>query len=120
MMGMNNFKGRKGGFAMSMLKRLFWGIGAAALTYVVVPKMRKMAKPAVDKGKSSVKVLADRGKQGLGEYKFHYKDKSEKAPYTSTEEQGHRTINDQLAGIVSELQARVSELQEEIEKFRLK
>ena len=57
-------KDRSGGMMMSMLKRFFWGM-SGNLTYVVVPKMRRMAKPMVNKGMSSVKDLAERGKQTI-------------------------------------------------------
>ncbi len=63
-----NMRGSKN-TANSMLKRFLWGLGATILTYVVVPKMRSMAKPVVEKGVSSVKELAERGKQTMEEYR---------------------------------------------------
>ena len=121
MLNMNSSKGRKGGFTMSILRRFFWGMGALAVTYVVLPKMREMAKPTVNRGMRGVKDLANKGRQSLGEYKFRYNSEvnTHKMPQDTTLEQMD-TEKNQLMGIVQQLQERIVELQGEIEKFKIR
>jgi uncharacterized protein YukE len=120
MNGFNN-KGTKqhmGGMTGSMLKRFFWGLGAAILTYVVVPKMRRMAKPAVEKGVSSVKELAERGKQTIEEYKAQKDDMVDMVKDASLE---HIQVErDKVMSKVNALQETIDRLKKEIMELKNK
>lgn len=113
-----NIKGTKqhmGGMTGSMLKRFFWGLGAAILTYVVVPKMRHMAKPVVEKSVSGVKELAERGKQTIEEYRAQKDDTVNMVKDASLE---HIQVErDKVMSKVNAL-SKINALQETIDKLK--
>ncbi|NLZ53346.1 MAG: hypothetical protein GX892_09395 [Thermoanaerobacteraceae bacterium] len=98
---------------MSILKRFFWGLGAAALTYVVVPKMRSMAKPVVQKGVSGVKNLAERGKQTIEEYKARREDNIADIVHDTSMEQV-QVESDMISEKINALQETIDKLKDEI------
>lgn len=109
-----------GNMINSAVKRLFWGLGAAILTYVVVPKMRRMARPVVEKGVSNVKELAERGKQTIEEYKASKQesiDMIKDAVAKHTEAQGE-TLSDMLSDRINALQETIDRLKKEIMELK--
>ncbi|MGI6425705.1 MAG: hypothetical protein ACOX2A_11045 [Tepidanaerobacteraceae bacterium] len=111
-------KQQGGGMMMSMLRRLFWGLSAAVLTYVVVPKMRHMARPVVDKGVGEVKNLAQRGKMTIEEYKARQNKQTNIAQDTSLEQV--QVASDVLSSKINALQEMVDKIQNEINLLREK
>lgn len=108
-----------GGMAMSILKRFFWGLGAAALTYIVVPKMRRMAKPAVNKGVCGVKSLTERGKQTIEEYKARREGHTGDAADDTSSEQTHiQEDNDVVSSRINAIQETIDRLKKEINQLR--
>jgi polyhydroxyalkanoate synthesis regulator phasin len=110
-------KQRGGGMMMSILKRFFWGLSAAVLTYVVVPKMRHMAKPVVRKGVSGVKNLAERGKQTMEEFKARREDNTVDMVHDTTLEQV-QVDSDVISGKINALQETIDRLKNEINQLR--
>lgn len=108
-------KQQGGGMIMSLFKRLFWGLSAAVLTYVVVPKMRHMARPVVDKGVDGFKNLAQRGKMTIEEYKARQGEKTNIAQDKSVE-----PSSDILSSKINSLQEMVDKIQREINILREK
>jgi hypothetical protein len=110
-------KNQQEGVSKSLLKRLFWGMGAAVLSYIVVPRMRKMAKPVVHRGMEGMRGLADKGKQALEEYKFRYKgpEVEQVMPDLSLEQM--KVERDNLSRIMQQMQDRMAILQREIENL---
>jgi polyhydroxyalkanoate synthesis regulator phasin len=102
---------------MSILKRFFWGLSAAVLTYVVVPKMRHMAKPVVRKGVSGVKNLAERGKQTMEEFKARREDNTVDMVHDTTLEQV-QVDSDVISGKINSLQETIDRLKNEINQLR--
>jgi len=115
-----NIKGSKhaGSMTGSMLRRFFWGLGAAVLTYVVVPKMRRMAKPAIEKGVSSVKELAERGRQTIEEYRAQKEDAVDMIKDASMEQV--EVQKDAISGKINALQETIDRLKNEIMELRNK
>ena len=111
-------KQQGGGMIMSLLRRLFWGLSAAVLTYVVVPKMRHMARPVVDKGVYGVKNLAQRGKMTIEEYRARQNEKTNMAQDTSLEQV--QVANEVLSSKINALQEMVDKIQNEINLLREK
>ncbi|NLZ52697.1 MAG: hypothetical protein GX892_06065, partial [Thermoanaerobacteraceae bacterium] len=104
-----------GSMTGSMLRRFFWGLGAAVLTYVVVPKMRRMAKPAIEKGVSGVKELAERGKQTIEEYRAQKDDTVDMVKDASLE---HIQVErDKVMSKVNAL-SKINALQETIDRLK--
>lgn len=54
---------------MSTLKSFFWGVGTAALAAVMAPKVKKMTRPMMEKGKDKAETMVEKGKKTLQEYK---------------------------------------------------
>jgi len=120
-----NIKGRQqymGTMSGSMMRRFFWGLGAAILTYVVVPKMRRMAKPTIEKGVSKVKELADRGKQTIEEYKAQKENAVNMIKDASMErmEEQKDVMKDAISGKINALQETIERLKSEIMELRSK
>jgi len=107
-----------GGMTDSMLKRFFWGLGAAILTYVVVPKMRRMARPVVEKGVSSMKELAERGRQTIEEYKAKKEDAVNMIKDASMEQM--EVQKEAIADKINALQETIDRLKSEIMDLRNK
>lgn len=110
-------KQRGGGMMMSILKRFFWGLGAAVLTYVVVPKMRHMAKPVMRKGVNGVKNLAERGKQTMEEYKARREGNTVDMVNDASLEQV-QVESDVISGKINTLQETIDRLKKEINQLR--
>jgi len=102
----------------SMMRRLFWGLGAAVLTYVVVPKMRQMAKPAIEKGVCSIKELAERGKQTIEEYKAQKQETVNMIKDASMEQVDAQ--KDVISSKITALQETLDRLKNEIMDLRSK
>ncbi len=109
-------KQRGGGMMMSILKRFFLGLGAAILTYVVVPKMRHMAKPVVRKGVNGVKNLAERGKQTMEEYKARQENTVDMVKDTSLDQ--IQVESDVISQKINALQQTINRLKNEINQLR--
>ena len=87
------------------------------MTYVVVPKMRRMAKPMVNKSMSSMKDLAERGKQTIKEYKSNREsEKADMAVDTSLEQV--QVESDVISSKINSLQKTIDRLQSEINHLR--
>lgn len=110
-------KQHSGGMMMSMLKRFFWGLSAAVLTYVVVPKMRHMAKPVMRKGVNGVKNLAERGKQTMEEYKARREGNTVDMVNDASLEQV-QVESDVISGKINTLQETIDRLKKEINQLR--
>ena len=107
-----------GNMTNSAVKRLFWGLGAAILTYVVVPKMRRMARPVVEKGVSSMKELAERGRQTIEEYKAKKEDAVNMIKDASMEQM--EVQKEAIADKINALQETIDRLKSEIMDLRNK
>ncbi len=119
MKGFNTTNSRQRGKGMmtSMFKRLFWGLGAAVLTYVVAPKMRRMAKPAMEKGMEGVKDLAERGKQTIEKYKSPKEDSALEMVSEAAQEQAE-VATDMIYDKLDALQGTIENLKKEINQLR--
>ncbi len=102
---------------MSMLKRIFWGLGAATLTYVVAPKMRNMAEPVVNKGMDNIKSMAEKGKQTIENYKSRYEDEANDMTIDTSLGQV-KIHNDIISNKINALQEMVNKLQNEINQLK--
>lgn len=102
---------------MSMLKRFFWGLGAATLTYVVAPKMRNMAEPVVNKGMDNIKNMAEKGKQTIENYKSRYEDEANDMTIDTSLGQV-KINNDIISNKINALQEMVNKLQNEINQLK--
>ncbi|MDD4568628.1 MAG: hypothetical protein PHE70_00660 [Tepidanaerobacteraceae bacterium] len=110
-------KQRGGGMMMSIFKRFFWGLGAAVLTYVVVPKMRHMAKPVVHKGVRGVKDLAERGRMTMEEYKARREGNTVDMVNDASLEQV-QVESDVVSSKINVLQETIEKLKNEISQLR--
>lgn len=52
---------------MSVIRSFFWGMGAAALAYIVSPQVKKMARPMLKKSMDGASALAEKGKDAMDE-----------------------------------------------------
>jgi polyhydroxyalkanoate synthesis regulator phasin len=64
---------------LSTLKSFFWGVGTAALAAVMAPKVKKMTRPMMEKGKDKAETMVEKGKKTLQEYKGSKKKSLENA-----------------------------------------
>ncbi|WP_422446484.1 hypothetical protein [Thermoanaerobacterium sp. DL9XJH110] len=116
---------------MSILRSFFFGLGAAALAYMLSPGVKKMARPMLEKGASGVMNLAQKGREtveGLKRRRGESGDAGEEtgrqtieASYDTTIEQlrqeRNRAFNEikELRNIINQLQSEINELKEKNE-----
>jgi len=118
-----NSRSKKGGMILPILKPFFWGLGAAALAYVMTPRVKKMARPVIVKGVSGAIGLAEKGKEAVEEFRDRRGAKSQAAPkdvetvYDTTIEQMRQERSNALNEI-KELKSVISQLQDEINRIK--
>lgn len=99
---------------MSVIKSFFWGMGAAALAYILSPKVKKMARPMLKKSMEGASVLAEKGKDAMGEMQTRKKcfEKTESKDELSASEHEPVSRDTTLEQVSIERDLAVNEIRE--------
>jgi polyhydroxyalkanoate synthesis regulator phasin len=105
----------------SIFMRLLMGLGAAATTYIVMPRMRKMVNTMVKKGMERSEVLVQKGKESMETMRDKDQTAEKKSPdggnsYEPSPE--YFPEQDEILKQISELQLTITHLQAEVEDLR--
>lgn len=110
---------------MPILKPFFWGLAAAALAYMLTPRVKKVARPLLVKGVSGAIGLAEKGKETVEEFRDRRGEKAREtalgtdSSYDNALEQMRQERNHALNEI-KELKNVISQLQNEINEIKQK
>ncbi|MCR4430199.1 MAG: hypothetical protein NUV45_04165 [Tepidanaerobacteraceae bacterium] len=111
---------------MPRKKSFFWGLGAAALAFIMVPKFKKMARPAIVKGICGVMGLAEKGREAVEGFKDRRRGKETNAQNAAKTDGGaerlQRMQQEEVEALdeIKELKNMISRLQAEINEIRQK
>lgn len=102
---------------MSVIKKLLYGMGLAALAYMIMPdKMKKKVEPMVSKRMDEAKMLAEKGKNML---KKNFNEKKEDVMDKICGDEAPEKEEVDLKKEIEELKATVKALQNEIKDSRI-
>ena len=107
----------------SMFMRFLLGLGAAATTYIVMPRMRKMVNTMVKKGMGGTEALVQKGRETLDTMNHKDQNAEKKSPdegdsYQLTPQ--HYPEQGEALKEIRELQLTISRLESEVEDLRAK
>ncbi|MDI3481575.1 MAG: hypothetical protein PWQ97_1230 [Tepidanaerobacteraceae bacterium] len=110
---------------MPRIKSFFWGLGVAALAFIMVPKFKKMARPVIVKGVSGAIGLAKKGREVVEEYKDRRREKerfTQNAATTDRDAAIEQIQQEEIEALneIKELKNMISRLQAEINEIKQK